>query len=160
MKEQLCWTSEDVITFKLNTKQADKKSAISTEARSALTSWLWADYKLYNYFKSKFQDRIYEYGSDRMAQEKATLKRLVDETWNNCVETQFSGNSIKDTESKPYGRDILVQKVKAGADKECQYYTMKENLFVDHLRDIQKQMAVKMLGKTGQTIRNIFKLGY
>ena len=33
MKHQLCWTDQDVVTFKLNTKQADKKSPLSEEAR-------------------------------------------------------------------------------------------------------------------------------
>ena len=153
MKELLCWAEEDVVTFKLNTKEADKKSPLSEEARSALASWLWADYKLYNYFKSKFQDRLYQFGAERMEEEKLALKSLVSRTWNNCVETQFSGNSVKDVHSKPYGRDILVQKLKPGADKDCEYFVMKENLFVDHLRNIQKDRAAKVLKSTTRNVR-------
>ena len=85
------------------------------------------------------------FGADRMTREKSGLATLVNQTWSQCIEAEMSGNSISDAKSKPYGRDILVQKLKPGAREQCQYYVMKENLFVDRLRTIQTEMAVNKL---------------
>ena len=63
--------------------------------------------------------------ADRMAREKSGLATLVNQTWSQCIEAEMSGNSISDAKSKPYGRDILVQKLKPGARELCQYYVIK-----------------------------------
>ena len=86
-----------------------------------------------------------EYGKERLEQDKRILKSATEHIRNSCVETQISGNTVKDSSIKPYGKDIVVHKLKYDADKSCQFYVMKEMNFIDHLRDIQKDKSNQLL---------------
>ena len=51
LKHELCWSYEDLATFKLNVHEETSKTVISKEAREKLKTWLDPSYKLYQYFK-------------------------------------------------------------------------------------------------------------
>ena len=51
LRDELCWDYKDVVNFKLNSKEASKKSSLSDKARQALREWLWADQLLYDHFR-------------------------------------------------------------------------------------------------------------
>ena len=74
MKDMLCWDYHDVVNFKLNSRKESKKIHLSDEARAALKKYLAADYKLYNYFKAKFEERLLKFGQHRMNHELSLLR--------------------------------------------------------------------------------------
>ena len=53
LKHKLCWSYEDLATFKLNVHEETSKTVISKEAREKLRAWLDPSYKLYEHFKVK-----------------------------------------------------------------------------------------------------------
>jgi len=74
------------------------------------------------------------------------LRTAIQHVRDTCVEeSRVSGNTVGDAYSKPYGKDIEVYRLKEGADESCQYYVMKENVFIDHIRDLQKFKSQQMI---------------
>ena len=74
LKDLLCWDYQDVVNFKLNSRKESKKIHLSDEARAALKKYLAADYKLYNYFKSKFEEKLQKFGEHKMSHELSLLR--------------------------------------------------------------------------------------
>ncbi|CAG5097366.1 Oidioi.mRNA.OKI2018_I69.XSR.g15046.t1.cds [Oikopleura dioica] len=58
---KFCWTSGDMIHFKLNSNPT-KKPILSAKAKSALQELIWADFKLYNHFKDKLHSHKEYFG--------------------------------------------------------------------------------------------------
>ena len=144
MKNELCWSHEDVVSFKLNSKARDKKSQISDLARAHLKDALWPDYLLYNHFYGVFQEKVEEVGKEVMGEEVSALDEVTMQEWDACIAGQISSKEVARKE-RVYGQDMIQYKIKDGADPTCKYYTMKENLFIDSLRDIQRQRAGEAL---------------
>ena len=69
----------------------------------------------------------------------------IETVQDSCVDKQVSGNTVHDKYSQPYGKDIRVYQLKPDAQESCQFYVMKENVFIDHLRDIQKDRSKQVI---------------
>ena len=77
LKDLVCWNFLDIRYFRLNERSEDtKKSQMTTKTRARLKQWLWADYKLYNHFKEKLHQLIFEFGIKKMENQVQTLKTL------------------------------------------------------------------------------------
>ena len=59
LKHELCWSYEDLASFKLNVHEESSKSVISKEAREKLRAWLDPSYKLYEYFKVRSHELLF-----------------------------------------------------------------------------------------------------
>ena len=57
---------------------------ISKETRAGLEKIMQQDYKLYNFFKEKFQRQVETFGESRMAAELAELDRVNNEVTEKC----------------------------------------------------------------------------
>ena len=96
MKNQLCWTADDIKNLKLNSRRVNevilsnsismvdridyhiyllKKDQISAETRVLLEEILAPDYKVYNHFMSKFRQTLDTFTATRMKEELAELDR-------------------------------------------------------------------------------------
>ena len=95
MKNQLCWTADDIKNLKLNSRKVNevillnsisidrlhyyiylfKKDEISTETRVLLEEILAPDYKVYNHFLAKFRQTLDTFTATRMEEELAELDR-------------------------------------------------------------------------------------
>ena len=96
MKNQLCWTVDDIKNLKLNSRRVNevilsnsismvdridyhiyllKKDQISAETRVLLEEILAPDYEVYNHFVTKFRQTLETFTANRMAQEMAELDR-------------------------------------------------------------------------------------
>ena len=84
MKDLLCWDMEDIKNLKLNARKPDEGSAISPEGRKLLEEKMAPDYKVYNYFKEKFDKKLKDFGKKRMDQELKELKRVNTEVTKRC----------------------------------------------------------------------------
>lgn len=73
------------------------------------------------------------------------LRSAIATVQDSCVDSQVSGNTIGERNGKPYGKDIRVYQLKEDAPESCQFYVMKENKFIDHLRDIQKDRSQQVI---------------
>ena len=96
MKNQLCWTADDIKNLKLNSRKVNevilsnsismvdrlhyhiyllKKDEISAETRQLLEDILAPDYEVYNHFVAKFRQTLDTFTATRMEEELAELDR-------------------------------------------------------------------------------------
>ena len=84
MKDLLCWDMEDIKNLKLNARKSDDGSSISPEGRKLLEKKMAPDYKVYNYFKEKFDQKLRGFGHKRMSRELEELERVNKEVTKRC----------------------------------------------------------------------------
>ncbi|XP_069028852.1 galactosylceramide sulfotransferase [Embiotoca jacksoni] len=75
LKDLLCWTTEDILHFKLNARKRSSVSLLGPEMRAKALEWNGADWRLYQHFNATFWARVEAYGRDRMKQEVDRLGR-------------------------------------------------------------------------------------
>ena len=66
------------------------KTNITAETRKIMKSWLWADYKLYDFFKKKFDSKVKEFDSAKLATKLHSLQRANDKLRKECVKESIS----------------------------------------------------------------------
>ena len=84
MKDLLCWDMNDIKNLKLNARKENGRSPISPEGRKLLEKKMAPDYKVYNYFKAKFDQKLKDFGHRRMSQELEELDRINTEVTKRC----------------------------------------------------------------------------
>lgn len=65
-----------------------KEEVLSPEEREILRNWLWADQQLYQRFSDEFEEKVKEYGDEKMRVQKEALCQLNLRTEMHCVNTQ------------------------------------------------------------------------
>lgn len=86
LKDKLCWTMEDIVYFKLNTRKSSSVSKLSPELRVKALKWNGADWKLYQHFNATFWAKVEAFGIERMKQEVKQLRRRNAEMKDICIE--------------------------------------------------------------------------
>ncbi|KAM9306632.1 galactosylceramide sulfotransferase isoform 3-T3 [Pholidichthys leucotaenia] len=86
MKDLLCWTTEDVLYFKLNARRNSSVTRLDPEMRAKALRWNGADWRLYQHFNASFWARVEVYGRDRMRREVEELRRKNAEMRAICIE--------------------------------------------------------------------------
>ena len=87
-----------------------------------ILEWLWADYMLYDYFKSRFLSKLEEFGQQRMELEKEFLRNVSDNTFMKC----------KQEPQEMY----------------CEYFIKSEMEFLDEIRENQRARSLQVLKST------------
>ncbi|XP_044030107.1 galactosylceramide sulfotransferase [Siniperca chuatsi] len=86
LKDTLCWTTEDILYFKLNARKSSSVSRLTPELRAKALQWNGADWRLYQHFNATFWARVEEFGRERMKQEVKELRRRNAEMKAICIE--------------------------------------------------------------------------
>ncbi|KAM8829040.1 galactosylceramide sulfotransferase isoform 2-T2 [Spinachia spinachia] len=86
LKDTLCWTTEDILYFKLNVRRSSSVSHLTPELRTKAIQWNEADWKLYQHFNATFWARVEAYGRERIKQEVNELRRRNSEMMEVCIE--------------------------------------------------------------------------
>ncbi|XP_019938093.2 galactosylceramide sulfotransferase [Paralichthys olivaceus] len=92
LKHKLCWSTEDIIYFKLNARKKSFVSELTPELRAKALEWNGADWRLYHYFNTTFWARVESFGRERMKQEVDELRRRNAEMEAICIE---GGNPVE-----------------------------------------------------------------
>ena len=111
-------------SLKLNARKASQKSALSEETREKLKSWLAADYQLYNHFAKKLENRMVEFGKERLAAEVAELQRLNLEVREKCVLEEVKETGKLSEKFRPWSKDVTGFRVRSLDD--CQHFAKTE----------------------------------
>ena len=148
MRNELCWTYEDVANFKLNAKDPSKKSKLTDEARKHLKQYLWPDYLLYNHFIKIFKEKYQQLDPDIVAKQKAILKNVTENLMNECILKKVSNEKVHGR-NKVHGRKMIQYLKKKGSNAKCKFYIMREWVFCDHLRMAQLKRAKNALNTRG-----------
>ena len=111
-------------SLKLNARKSSQKSALSDETRQKLKSWLAADYQLYNHFAEKLEDKMVEFGKDRLAAEVAELQMLNLEVRERCVLEEVKDTARLSEKFRPWSKDVTGFRVRS--EQECQHLAKAE----------------------------------
>ena len=84
MKNLLCWDIDDIKNLKLNARRENEESPLSQEGRQILEEKMAPDYKVYNYFKAKFDEKLRNLGENKLFQELKELDRVNTEITMKC----------------------------------------------------------------------------
>ena len=127
----------DMTFLSINRVKMNKKSKISESARSALRGWLKADYVLYDLAQKKFEEKVENYGRERLRDEVDQLKEMNSKLMEECVEGE---------ETYVYlGEELLRYKLRDPKNETCQYLVKGELDFLNELREDQRARAEAIL---------------
>lgn len=140
LKDLLCWDFADVVNFKLNARKESKKIPLSEEAKAALKEYLAPDYKMYNYFKEKFEAKIKQFGQSRMSQELTILRHANEKMKKKCGIKKTDNDKVSGP-NKLWGQGMVGYTAQDEAEDQCKWFAVSENTFIDHLRDVQAERA-------------------
>ncbi|KAI1285606.1 Galactosylceramide sulfotransferase [Halotydeus destructor] len=130
LKHLLCLPMEDVVVFKHNSRRNEFKHQVDDYTNEKLKLVNHADTKLYEHFVSKFDERVKQFGHERMKKEVLKLKQLTDQMYAKCVEAEIE---------KPLGKFVFSDKTlsfeaKSSTGLTCKQLTLNELEYLDRLR--------------------------
>lgn len=152
MKDLLCWETSDIFNLKLNARN-NNDEVVSQETRELLAQIMKPDYKLYNHFKRKFENRVEQFGKKRMENEISTLQRENNQKIEECKIVSKNKNELSGENkwAESLQADV-VGYMAAQDDEDCSMMTMAEKYFVKRIQDY---MLMKYPLKLRKKIRKI-----
>ncbi|XP_075057703.1 galactose-3-O-sulfotransferase 2-like [Mixophyes fleayi] len=146
LKDALCWSFDDVLSFPLNSRNNTSRKVLSIETQEKIKTWNQFDWQLYVYFNSSFWKRVDKFGRERMQLEVQELQRRRAKQSEICLQGLVDPQKIKDESIKPFQAGlarILGYNLKPGlgnAEKLlCQRLVTPELQYTTNLRNKQKQ---------------------
>ena len=138
LKDLLCWNILDIRYFKLNERsELTKKSQMTAKTRARLKRWLWADYKLYNHFKKKLNQLIFDFGINEMKKQVRNLQDLNKQLTKNCHMMEHNDNS----DLRGTAFEMVSDNVKSlSLDQNCSLFAISEPYFFQLIRYKQRQL--------------------
>ncbi|KAH9364513.1 hypothetical protein HPB48_023010 [Haemaphysalis longicornis] len=85
LRDLLCWSLDDVVLFRLNARQKRYRHTLSPELAEDFRALNSADVQLYEHFKRRFDQRVREFGQERMARELFLLEERTRFWHRRCV---------------------------------------------------------------------------
>ncbi|XP_075056630.1 galactose-3-O-sulfotransferase 2-like [Mixophyes fleayi] len=144
LKDALCWSFDDVLSFPLNSRNNTSRKVLSIETQEKIKTWNKFDWQLYVYFNSSFWKRVDKFGRERMQLEVQELQRRRAKQSEICLQGLVDPQKIKDESLQPFqaGTDtILGYNLKPGLGKAekllCQRLATPE---LQYTELIQKQI--------------------
>ncbi|XP_056420415.1 galactose-3-O-sulfotransferase 2-like isoform X2 [Hyla sarda] len=140
LKNALCWTFDDVLSFPLNMRNNTSRHVLSVETREKIKSWNQLDWQLYVHFNNSFWDRVDKFGRERMRKEVEELRKRRARLSEKCLNDQVEANRIKEKSLVPYhpgSLSILGYNLKSGLQKSdrllCHRLVLPEIQYTDLL---------------------------
>lgn len=141
LKHLLCWNTSDVVAFKINARYAEYKEALSPEVKQKLSELNHADVLLYRHFANVFEQKVREFGVDRMAAEVQELQTARKAYYAKCVEAEGSMEAVS---AQLKRKDVIAFKLKDKSE-ECLHLTMSELDFHELVKEKQKSRISQVL---------------
>jgi galactose-3-O-sulfotransferase 2 len=139
LKDLLCWDYISLTSLKLNAQSERTKSQVSNEGRRRLKQWLSADYKLYQHFNMKFDEKVKQFGLDKMAKEKIKIEKINQDAEEMCVISHVPNQFLKPGD-RVYGAGTLGYNINPN-EPECEFLAKPEIQFSNLIRNIQTKRA-------------------
>ncbi|KAM8953212.1 galactose-3-O-sulfotransferase 2-like [Pelodytes ibericus] len=102
LKNALCWTFDDVLSFPLNSRSNSTKQATSKQTQEKIKNWNQLDWQLYVYFNRSFWNQVEKYGRERMELEVQELQGRRAEISQICLQDKVDPDSMQDKSLLPY----------------------------------------------------------
>ena len=90
------------------------------------------------------------FGLQKLKHEKQILEKASNKVKKRCIEAKVENKDLAEND-RLYGHDVMGYKVRQNNGKDCPYYTMKEDNFVDDVRSIQRKKSIAKIKKHNVT---------
>ncbi|XP_069624212.1 galactose-3-O-sulfotransferase 2-like [Ranitomeya imitator] len=121
LKDALCWSFYDVLSFPLNSRSNSTKKTLTLETQEKIKSWNNLDWEMYVFFNNSFWKRVETFGVERMKLEVKELQRLRTLMSEKCLDDKVDPPKIKDKSIIPSQSGIariLGYNLKDGLSKD------------------------------------------
>lgn len=122
LKHLLCWTTEDVVAFRINARLDKYRVEMSPEVKEKLRQFNGADVQLYEYFLQAFEEKVAEFGQDRMAEELQDLRAARQAFYDRCVQAEDVLQNLVPYQKR---KEVIAFK-KKDSSEQCLYMTLTE----------------------------------
>jgi len=139
LSKLLCWDLSEFRYLKQNARKLSKVSKINETARGYLKNWLRAEYKLYDFYVGELEDKIEEYGREKMTRDVAILRSMNEDLRNECV-LEVADKYKLEGEFKT-AIDIVEGYIIHPDKPWCAPFARTEPHYTTQLRDKQKSRA-------------------
>ena len=143
LKRALCWSLDDVVSFRLNSRSERSRRAPPPHIEAKVAAWNALDWRLYVHFNTTFWRRVdADVGREEMAREVGRLRRRREELQAACLQEGGPVNPehVKDVRLKPfqYGKAViqgynLKEALEGRAKMKCQKLITPELQYSDYL---------------------------
>ncbi|XP_068601838.1 galactose-3-O-sulfotransferase 2 [Brachionichthys hirsutus] len=143
LKHALCWSLEDMVSFKLNSRSRQTRQILLPNTAEKIKQWNALDWRIYVYFNTTFWHRVdRQVGKDQMKKEVSQLRGLRAQLASTCLKDgeAVDPSQIKDAVLKPfqYGAAVIQgYNLNTHLDREtkmkCQRFVIPELQYTDHL---------------------------
>ncbi|KAM4694393.1 galactose-3-O-sulfotransferase 2-like [Discoglossus pictus] len=108
LKDALCWSLDDVLSFPLNSRSKSNKIPLSLETKEKIKKWNQYDWQLYVYFNNSFWKRVEKFGRQRMQSEVQELQKKRAQLAETCLQdgTSVDPDKVSDMAIKPFQSGI------------------------------------------------------
>ncbi|XP_036393169.1 galactose-3-O-sulfotransferase 2 [Megalops cyprinoides] len=112
LKNALCWSLDDVVSFKLNSRSNRTRHELSPETMEKIKEWNSLDWRIYLHFNATFWRKVEEMvGLENMRQEVARLQDRQKQLMKTCIREggAVDPSQVKDSALKPfqYGAAVI-----------------------------------------------------
>lgn len=134
LKQQFCWSLEDVMYVKHNSRlQAWKKHHIPKQFKALFLEWNKADVLLYEHFNETFWNKV-KYQDENFWSEVTLLKKMSHKIAEDCLQP---GERKYDNRKKTIAKLILNQKMDPSMEPLCKDLIQDEDFYLQFFRDLQ-----------------------
>ena len=134
VKQQICWSLEDVIYVKHNSRlQAWKKHHIPDKFKTHFLEWNKADVLLYDHFNEAFWN-IVKYQDKNFWSKVTLLKKMSRKIAEDCLQP---GEHKHDNWKKTVDKLILNQKMDPRMETLCRDLVQDNEFYLQFFRDLQ-----------------------
>ncbi|XP_069583992.1 galactose-3-O-sulfotransferase 2-like isoform X2 [Ranitomeya imitator] len=167
LKDALCWSFYDVLSFPLNSRSNSTKKTLTLETKEKIKSWNNLDWDMYVYFNNTFWKRVQTFGVERMEHEVKELQKIRTLMSEKCLEDEVDPQKIRDQSLQPYQSGIakiLGYNLKVGLSKDdellCKRLVTPELQYNTILQNKQRKMLIQRtttLQILGKPMKNVTK---
>ncbi|MCJ8739828.1 hypothetical protein PDJAM_G00051580 [Pangasius djambal] len=156
LRHALCWTLEDVVSFRLNSRSEKSRKSLSAEAIEQVKKWSSLDWRLYQHFNTSFWRRIDTLlGRAKLQEEVELLRARREALEKTCLlgGKAVDPDQVHDLSVKPfqYGQAVIQgYNIRPGLDNDthrlCQRLITPElqytrALYIKQFPDIAAKIA-------------------
>ena len=142
LRNLLQWNFEDLSSLRLNSIKQNMKSNVSDLTRAKMKKFLQADYKLYNYFKNKFEQKMENIHHSSLMKDLEKFRQIQNKIKSKCPFELVPRNTlpIKDQPWSPVAESYKM----LNENPECELIGMQERTIIDLVRREQNERIAKL----------------
>ncbi|XP_070826931.1 galactose-3-O-sulfotransferase 2 [Chaetodon trifascialis] len=162
LKHALCWSLEDVVSFKLNSRSEQTRHTLLPNTAEKIKRWNALDWRIYLHFNTTFWHKVDSLvGQEQMKMELCQLRELQAKLANTCLKDGRAVDppQIKDVGLKPfqYGAAViqgynLNTHIDIQSERKCLRLIIPELQYTDRL---YTQQFPKLADKHRQAARMV-----